>query len=234
MENLLLIASGKGTDAAAIMEAWKQGMIPEVRNIVLVSTKAGAGCLDKATACGVEAITLPVSVPLTPSGKMELQLQLLNVCQQHDIFLVGCNVVLPVIPGIPMYNIHPACPILHGGKGMHGLKVHKHVLRFFLDEIARGKKELFISRFFTYPTVHEVTAKPDDGEFLLQGIVEIPSDLLEMAQRDESSLDESSLWSIPAGCLQEIVLPNEWMMLPVAVRMAIARIETRHSDSLRK
>lgn len=223
MKNLLLIASGSGTDARAIMQAWKMGAIPEVGRIILVSTRVGAGCLSEAMACGAEGITIvPASIPLTLFGRAELEQQLFGVCQQYDIgliFLVGCIVVLPVMPGIPMFNIHPACPILHGGQGMHGLKVHKHVLSSFLDEIKRGKKQLRIDRFFTYPTVHEVTEKPDDGEFLLRGIVEVPSSLLGQVQSGEASLDAT------AEQLRDIVLPNEWLMLPAAVRMAVNRME---------
>jgi len=36
--NLALVASGSGTDADSIMAAWKSGKIPEVEEIILIST----------------------------------------------------------------------------------------------------------------------------------------------------------------------------------------------------
>ncbi|MFZ1720445.1 MAG: formyltransferase family protein [Candidatus Moraniibacteriota bacterium] len=225
VKNILLIASGSGTDATAIMRAWKLGAIPEVGKIVLLSTREGAGCLTKAAENGAESFTIiPGSSPLNPSDAIEFQRKLSRLCRAHDIgliFLVGCVVVLPLIEGIPMFNIHPACPLLHGGKKMYGLRVHEHVLLFHLDEIERGKKALPSGdRFFTHPTVHEVTEKPDDGEFLLQGCVEIPKELLWDIQSGDILLTEGAMR------LQKLVLPHEWMMLPAAVGMAIARIET--------
>ncbi|MEI8096838.1 MAG: hypothetical protein WCG73_01890, partial [Candidatus Moraniibacteriota bacterium] len=68
--NLMLIASGSGTDADAIMKAWHQGGIPEVGKIILVSTCEGVGCLAKANTLGVPSILAePPSSPLTPKGR---------------------------------------------------------------------------------------------------------------------------------------------------------------------
>jgi folate-dependent phosphoribosylglycinamide formyltransferase PurN len=51
----VLIASGGGTDANAIMEAYRVGFIPNIELVGLLSTKAGAGCLDKAKNNSIEA-----------------------------------------------------------------------------------------------------------------------------------------------------------------------------------
>ncbi len=223
--NLMLIASGSGTDANAIMSAWKQGGIPEVGNIVLVSTHAGAACLEKATNYGVKSITLvPPKLPLkSKKDKNRYCEDLKGVIDEnmtHFIFLVGCVVVLPLVPRISMFNIHPADPELHGGDGMYGLRVHEHVLAMAMDEIKRGKKHIFDDPIYTYPTIHEVTAIPDDGDPLLQGSVEIPRTLLMELWHGHCSLKEA------AKKLQAVVLPYEWMMLPTAVRMAAAQIGT--------
>ena len=221
--NLMLIASGSGTDANAIMTAWREGWIPEVGNIVLVSTHAGAGCLEKAEVCGVTAITLvPPNLPLRSNkDKKRYHGDLREVIDEniiHLIFLVGCVVVLPLISGTSMFNIHPADPVAHGGDGMYGLRVHEHVLTMAMDEINRGKRHIYDERLYTYPTIHEVTAIPDDGDYLLQGSVEIPRTILMDLKHGHCSLREA------AKKLQEVVLPYEWMMLPAAVRMAAARI----------
>lgn len=219
---LILIASGTGSDAYSIMRAQRDGQIPEVRDIVLVSTHAGAGCLDRATSLGVKKITLiPPSIPFTPVGSEMYKGSLLEVAKEHGselCFLVGCRYILPVIPGVLMFNIHPAHPGWHGGKNMHSLAVHEHVLAMAVDELQRGTKKLGHSQFLTYPTVHEVTPIVDGGLPLLQGSVEIPEHLL------IGLLGGTISYQAAAKKLQEVVLPYEHMMLPAAVRMAASRI----------
>lgn len=221
--NLMLIASGSGTDANSIMGAWRKGWLREVDNIVLVSTKPGAGCLDKAKDHEVASFVLkPPSSPLTNENREAYQRELVGAVLIHSsalVFLVGCIVVLPSM-GIPMYNIHPADTEDHGGEKMHGLMVHEHVLAKAIDLVRRGKKSLKNDRFFTYPTVHEVTEIPDGGPPLLRGSVEIPKSIL------RGVLDQTHTLTEAAAMLQKVVLPYEWQMLPAAVRMAAARLTT--------
>lgn len=223
--NLMLIASGSGTDAFSIMDAWKKGQIPEVGEIILVSTRADAVCLDKAASCGVESFTLvPPSIPLRDGQhKLAFQAEISTLARGYEvgvIFLVGCVDIVPLIEGVSMYNIHPADPDLYGGDGMYSLKPHESVMAAALDKIRRGKKVLGRDRFFTYPTVHEVTAIPDDGPPLLQGSVEIPGELLYEVLMEKCTLQDA------ADRLQKLVLPYEWKLLPAAVRMAARRILT--------
>lgn len=220
--NLILIASGSGTGANAIMEAWRRKQIPEIDNIVLMSTRPGAGCLEKARDLGVNNFVIePPSSPLTSQERVVYQQRLEAMASfqfAELVFLVGCVVVLPPISTLPMYNIHPADPEFHGGQGMYGLQVHEHVLAEAVDLVRRGKKDLGRGRFFTHPTVHEATAKPDDGPPLLRGTVEIPNPLILQVLAEQITLVEA------AKELQKVVLPYEWLMLPTAVRMAAARI----------
>lgn len=226
--NLMLIASGSGTDANAIMRAHAAGQIPEVGNIVLVSTKSGAGCLEKATVLNYPNVVVePQTNPLQSLSDKRVFLDALSqVAKAHDcglVFLVGCNVIIPYDPvafpiwSLPIYNIHPADTEAHGGNGMHGPRVHEHVLMEILDLIRRGKR-VVQQRFFTYPTVHEVTEEADAGTPLLRGTVEIPPYIL------QSLLDDAISVSEAAQFLQKVVLPYEWLMLPAAVRMAATRI----------
>jgi phosphoribosylglycinamide formyltransferase-1 len=218
--NTVLIASGSGTDADAIMKAYKAGFIPGIDLKALISTKSGAGCLEKAKALGVpikvidrskySSIThfnMPVSNFL-----MEVKAEL--------VFLVGCIVKIYPIPieigEVAMYNIHPADPHKYGGNGMYGLEVHRRVIRDIIDRIKRGKVKPE-DRFFTYPTIHEVVMDYDSGEPFLQAKVEVPTEIIFDALKavtDEKSID------VVAGKLQQVVLPNEWIMLPAAVEMA--------------
>ncbi|MGB4834305.1 MAG: formyltransferase family protein [Candidatus Moraniibacteriota bacterium] len=228
--NLMVIASGNGTGMFSIMKTHHAGQIPEVGQIVLVSTKPGAGCIEKANDLDYPSVVIEVgSTPFQYTyEKREFLNELSRVAQARQcrlVFLVGCNVIVPFdssiaypICGLPMYNIHPADIDAHGGQGMHGLRVHEHVLEAELDHIRRGKKSLGCDRFFTYPTVHEVTERPDDGPPLLMGAVEIPSTLL------QGVLDGTYDIRAAALKLREIVLPYEWLMLPAAVRLAAQRM----------
>lgn len=217
--NLMLIASGSGTDANAIMAAWRNGQIPEVGNIILVSTRAEAGCLQKAADHGVEALTLvPPYSPMNPEEMLAYQAELTRIVKEHKvdfIFLVGCVVILPLIPGVPMYNIHPADTELHGGDHMYGLEPHLHVLAAIKDEIWRGKKKLSRDTFYTYPTVHIVTEAVDGGPALLRVPVEIPEEIIRW--HGISKVGAAEL-------LQKHVLPFEWEMLPKAVSLAAGEI----------
>lgn len=226
---LALVASGSGTDADSIMKAWRAGCIPEVDNILLISTKEGAGCLNKASAIGIA--TRLVSCK-GPSEALNFSIKLrerLDLCGINLVFLVGC--VHKVIQtrsddDIATYNIHPADPYQHGGQGMYGLKVHEHVFKEIGDEIARGKKKVS-DKFFTYPTIHRAVGEYDAGDILLQGVVEIPAEIIKGFMDPVGFMDGELSLKEAAKALQKHVLPYEWMILPPAVRMAARRIIER-------
>jgi folate-dependent phosphoribosylglycinamide formyltransferase PurN len=215
--NLALIASGSGTDADSIMVAWENGCIPEINPPLLISTKTGAGCLEKAQHHG---ITNEVINYKDYSGLDQFNAacnQILKSTFTDLIFLVGCIHKIYPIEGINTYNIHPADPVKHGGDKMYGLAVHLHVLEEIKDVVYRGKKTLKDS-FYTYPTVHAATLDYDGGDMLLRQAVLIPDTIVK--DFFERRMDPQQA----AKALQEVVLPYEWLMLPAAVRMAARRI----------
>ena len=212
---VVLVASGNGTDASAVMSAFKaRQLIVRCQVVALLSTKPGAGCLQLA-----EGFNIPTHV-IARQGKSEDEFAseitrwLTEGVNVQLVFLLGCIHKMPVPPGIRMYNIHPADPHRHGGDKMYGLVVHQHVLTAILDEIGRGQSQL-TDRFFTYPTVHEVTADYDQGLPLLIAPVEIPTAIISTAQVD---------LAYAATQLQKLVLPCEHLMLPVAVNLACQRL----------
>jgi folate-dependent phosphoribosylglycinamide formyltransferase PurN len=212
--NLACIASGSGTDFESIAQAWKNGWLPEIEEVVLISTKQDTGCIEKANKLG---INYQVYLPLSGKGLSESDLYRLEIDfgKKIDlIFLVGCIVFVPDI-GSPMYNIHPADPEKHGGQGMYGLKVHLHVLAEIKDQVERGMAKL-TDRFFTTPVVHEASREYDQGRELLRASVEIPYDLVQSWVTGTYKGSDEDI----AKRLQQIVLPYEWQMLPCAVRLA--------------
>jgi len=221
--NLVLIASGSGTDANSIMEAWEAGYLPEINPPLLISTKKGVGCLEKAKS---HQLRVEVMDYKESSSLDHFNTGLNRMLKQNFtdlIFLVGCIHMIYPIEGIDMYNIHPADPAKHGGDKMYGLAVHQHVLEEIKDLIYRGKKKIS-DNFYTYPTVHEASAEYDGGDMLLRQAVLIPNSIV----RDyyEGSKDPLKV----AKDLQDVVLPYEWRMLPAAVRMSARRILERRND----
>lgn len=212
----VLIASGGGTDANSIMEAYMNGQIPNVKIEMLISTKKDAGCLDKAK---------KFSIPTCVLDRRELEesdfnRQLMFTLTNHGVklvFLVGCLVLIEPIEGITFYNIHPANMDKFGGKSMYGLEVHKRVLLDIKDLIKRERKTIN-GRFFTTPTVHEANGKFDDGAEFLKASIEIPTRIVIDFMSGVVTLEESALR------LQQHVLPYEWDMLPLAVKMAAKKI----------
>jgi phosphoribosylglycinamide formyltransferase 1 len=225
--NLVLIASGSGTDADAIMKAWKTGYLPEVNPPTLISTKRNAGCIEKAKALEVRVLIIDRRDHSDPDSFNDTLRETLLSNFTDLVFLVGCIVKIFPVAGIDMYNIHPADPEQFGGQNMYGLRVHQYVLQDVLDQLYRGRKTVQ-DRFFTFPTVHEVDEKFDSGQHLYRQDVEISQKLINDLAAKRLSPEEG------AGELQKVVLPYEWLMLPTAVKSAARRIlERRKEESSR-
>jgi phosphoribosylglycinamide formyltransferase-1 len=218
---LALIASGGGTDAQAIMNAFKSGGLPDVDLRLLISTDPQAGCLAKAEALGVPHQIIDRNY-LGRDTFNEVFKRVINSGKIQLIFLVGCVVKIPILPGVRVYNIHPADPEKFGGKGMYGPEVHQAVLEDALTQIKREKKKIS-DRFFTHPTIHEVSEIYDEGQILLRAEIEIPIGII------SDYLDRTIDCQETCRKLQDWVLPFEWLMLPTAVNMA-ARLISINKD----
>ena len=136
--NTVLIASGGGTDANAIMTDSVNGCIPNINLKALLSTKNKAGCIEKAIALGVSHVVVERKGKTLESFNNELRFMLKSL-KVELVFLVGCVVKIFPIDGVKMYNIHPADPHKHGGAGMYGLEVHRRVIKEIIDQIEREK-----------------------------------------------------------------------------------------------
>jgi phosphoribosylglycinamide formyltransferase-1 len=214
----VLIASGSGTDAFAIMDAYSQGFLPDVSIEALISTKEGAGCLEKAEKFGIKTIVIDCKKVVSWIDFNKLLSMEINRLGCKLIFLVGCIVRIYPSDFYSMYNIHPADPVKFGGNGMYGLYVHEKVLEHAIDLIVRGKKQID-DIFYTYPTVHEVAKEYDSGDPLMSVAVQIPFEILyALVVYKNVSLKEA------AKRLQEHVLLYEWTMLPTAVNLAALKI----------
>jgi len=215
--NTVLIASGSGTDANAIMQAFSDGLIPNINLTALVSTKRHAGCLEKAKALSIPTMIIDREEVGSTEEFNRLLTIFLDPKVRKLVFLVGCIEKINPIKGIKIYNIHPADPHQFGGKGMYGLKVHEMVIENIEDLISRGRKKIG-DKFCTFPTVHEALLEYDSGKPLLRTSVEIPKHLIKAKVKGLLTLTEA------AERLQKVVLTYEWLMLPLAVRVAAQQI----------
>ncbi len=87
--NLVLIASGSGTDADSILGAWAKGFIPEITTPLLISTKPGAGCLEKARTYGVQTRVIDYKGHSGPEAFNQTVKEALEGFRTDLVFLVG-------------------------------------------------------------------------------------------------------------------------------------------------
>lgn len=148
---IIIFASGKGSNAAAIIEYFKNKSIAKVA--LIVSNKENAGVVDLA-----KAERIPYTIIDRASFQEEGFVAALKSYRPSIIVLAGFLWKIPdnVIAAFSnrIINIHPALLPEFGGKGMYGGKVHNAVLE-------AGKKETGI-------TIHYVDEVYDNGAIIMQ------------------------------------------------------------------
>ncbi len=165
MKNLVVFASGSGSNFQSIIDAISSGSLSA--NISgLITNKDLIRAIDRA-----RKVDIPVSV-LNPSefeSTEEYENRLLEILQENNADLLILAGYMKKIPSAVVnkyedriLNIHPSLIPKHCGKGFYGLKVHESVLD-------SGDEE-------TGCTVHIVNKEFDDGPILAQSKVSVQSD----------------------------------------------------------
>ena len=146
----------------AIIDACKSGRL-NARVCVVISNNSGATALQRARNEGIPALHLSAGVIGDPGA---LERRMLDALLEHKADLVFLAGYLKKIgSGIlsayenRILNVHPSLLPKHGGKGMHGLNVHRAVLE-------AGETE-------TGVTIHRVSAEYDSGEIVAQARVPV-------------------------------------------------------------
>ena len=154
MKNLVLFASGAGSNVQAIIDYFRNS---EVRIGAIVCNKAGAGVLQIAENEG-----LPVEMIDKTRFASEEFAERLQSYKPDLLVLAGFLWRVPenLVHRFKIVNIHPALLPKYGGKGMYGSKVHEAVL-------AAAEKESGI-------TIHWVNAHYDEGDIILQARCTVP------------------------------------------------------------
>jgi phosphoribosylglycinamide formyltransferase-1 len=152
MKKIVILASGNGTNAQAIIDFFSTSTSIEVAAVF--ANKKDAPVLDRATNAGIAAM----SFNKFAFAKAELLHKLLNSINPDLIVLAGFLWKIPahLIADFPnkIINLHPALLPFYGGKGMYGMAVHEAVLRN--NEVESGI------------TIHYVNENYDEGAFIKQ------------------------------------------------------------------
>lgn len=157
-KNLVLFASGGGSNAVKIINHFENSSEVEVLSIFVNNPKAGI--LNKAKELGVP--THLFTREEYKNGDVLLALQDLEadfIVLAGFLWLVPSDIVKEFDGKI--LNIHPALLPNYGGKGMYGMNVHTAVF-----ENKEEKSGI---------TIHEVNEKYDDGDYVFQAEVDITS-----------------------------------------------------------
>jgi phosphoribosylglycinamide formyltransferase-1 len=159
MHNLVIFASGRGSNARAIADYFASaapgvGITGNgVRVALVVANKPGLGVLHWAEAAGIPTLVADGKTMSSPAF-----VETLHTYNPALIVLAGFirMVPEPVLAAFPdrIVNIHPALLPKFGGKGMWGTHVHTAVL-----DAGEGESGM---------TIHRVTAQYDEGAVLLQ------------------------------------------------------------------
>jgi phosphoribosylglycinamide formyltransferase-1 len=151
MHSLIIFASGRGSNTAAIIDHFKKSS--EAHIALIVTNKADAEVLEIA-----RNEHIPFLIIDRQSFKETLLLDQLQEYKPSLIILAGFLWKIPdtLVQAFPrrIINIHPALLPGYGGKGMYGHNVHDAVL-------AAKEKESGI-------TIHYVNEVYDNGGIIMQ------------------------------------------------------------------
>ena len=155
--NLGILASHRGTNFQAIIDACNEGIL-NAKITVAISNNSNALALGRAKEAGIPAFHLSGN---THPGPNELDSAILETLTSHDVDLVVLVGYLKKLGTRTLahfdhriVNIHPALLPSYGGKGMFGKKIHQAVLDNKENE--------------TGITMHYVDGEYDTGDIIAQ------------------------------------------------------------------
>lgn len=156
MKNIILFASGSGTNAENIILHFNKTRTAKV--VAVFSNNSNAKVLERARSLNVDSFVFS-----REDLSAEIVLDKVRQFKPDLIVLAGFLWKFPqnIIESYPnkIINIHPALLPKYGGKGMYGMNVHNAILE---------NKELE-----TGITIHYVNEHYDEGEFIAQEKVSI-------------------------------------------------------------
>jgi phosphoribosylglycinamide formyltransferase-1 len=151
-KHIVIFASGRGSNAAAIIRYFKDH--PTIKVSLIVTNKKDAGVIQIA-----KDNRIPFDIiSATELKDEETMLDLLDIYEPDLIVLAGFLLLIPpfLVKAYPdkIINIHPALLPKYGGQGMYGKRVHEAVLAN--HDTQSGM------------TIHYVNEMYDEGENIYQ------------------------------------------------------------------
>ncbi|MEK7722696.1 MAG: phosphoribosylglycinamide formyltransferase, partial [Elusimicrobiota bacterium] len=130
MKNIIVFASGGGTNLQALIDAARDGRI-KGKIALVVSSRKDSGALERAKTAGIPCETASPK-DFTPEA---FDGRLADLCRGHEADLIClAGFMLKLGPKLllefkdKIINVHPALLPAFGGKGFYGLKVHEAVI----------------------------------------------------------------------------------------------------------
>lgn len=197
MKNIVVFASGSGTNFQSIIDAAKRGELSA--NITgLITDKPNIGAIERAEKANIPTRTIsPADYP----GENEFSEALTTQLEIWDTDLIALAGYLKKIPTPVIHkyknrilNIHPSLLPKFGGKGFYGMKVHRAV-------VDANQKESGCS-------VHIVTEEFDEGPVIAHTKVPV---------YQHESAEE----------LAERILKEEHRLYPAAIQKHIQTLESK-------
>lgn len=193
---IAVLVSGGGTNLQALIDAQKSGVLKSGVIELVISNKADAYALTRASAAGIK---IAVISKKDCGGAEDFEEKLIGLLHEQNIDLVilagfMCILSEKFIGAFRdrIINVHPSLIPSFCGKGYYGLKVHEAALAY-------GVK-------ITGATVHFVNEIPDGGKIIMQKAVSIRKcDTPEILQ-------------------QRVMRQAEWVILPRAAERVCADI----------
>lgn len=168
--NVVILGSGRGSNAEAILRAWKAGELGKARVVAIFSDKADARILQLGAEFGIASRYLdpgPFKTKLAGEAE-ERYIEAISSCRPDLIVLAGFMRIIKsrFIQAFPqkIINLHPS--LLPSFKGLDGIR----------QAFEYGSR-------YTGCTVHTVTDDVDSGPIIDQAIVRIEeADTLEAVE----------------------------------------------------
>lgn len=130
---MTILASGSGSNLAAIINAVDKGFIPNTQISLVISNKKDAYALVRAKNAGISTLYAKKSDFADNEEFDKYIVKKLRDAQVDIVILAGYLRIL-TLPLLESYknrilNIHPSLLPDFGGKGMYGMKVHEAVIK---------------------------------------------------------------------------------------------------------
>ena len=159
---IAILFSGEGTTLQNLIDATRDGRLPDVEVVKAISSRENAGGIARCAAAGVPCEVVPKRDFPDPAEHTRAVFAHLPPEEIDLVCLAGWMSRLVLVePWLSnrVMNVHPSLLPAFGGPGMYGRRVHEAVL-------ARGCK-------VTGCTVHYVNNEVDGGEIIAQQCIQI-------------------------------------------------------------